>query len=200
MILKRLKIETMIGNYTNCYIIEDEEKHEAMVIDPAGEPEKIIETLNILQAKVKYIYLTHCHADHTAGLEELKKQTNAIILIHRAEYENLKNPDVTLSVLIGTKNLEIEADSRVDEGDKLHVGDIEFEVIHTPGHTNGGSSLYSKEHKLLFTGDTLFKGTYGRCDLPTGSEIDILKSIKNKLLVLPEDTLIYPGHGEPRTN
>ena len=151
MILKRVKIETMIGNYTNCYIIEDEEKHEAMVIDPAGEPEKIIETLNILQAKVKYIYLTHCHADHTAGLEELKKQTNAIILIHRAEYENLKNPDVTLSVLIGTKNLEIEADSRVDEGDKLHVGDIEFEVIHTPGHTNGGSSLYSKEHKLLFT-------------------------------------------------
>ena len=76
MILKRVKIETMIGNYTNCYIIEDEEKHEAMVIDPAGEPEKIIDILNLLQAKVKYIYLTHCHADHTAGLEELKKQTN----------------------------------------------------------------------------------------------------------------------------
>lgn len=194
MILKRVKIETMIGNYTNCYIIEDEEKHEAMVIDPAGEPEKIIDILNLLQAKVKYIYLTHCHADHTAGLEELKKQTNAMILIHRLEYENLKNSEITLNVLIGTKNLEIEADARVDEGDKLHVGDIEFVVIHTPGHTNGGSTLYSKEHKLLFTGDTLFKGTYGRCDLPTGSEKDILNSIKNKLLILPEDTLIYPGH------
>ena len=121
MILKRLKIETMIGNYTNCYIIEDEKKHEAMVIDPAGEPEKIEDTLKLLGANLKYIYLTHCHADHTAGLEKLKSDTNARILIHRIEYENLKNPYVNLSVMVGTKNTEIDADARVDDKDILHV-------------------------------------------------------------------------------
>lgn len=121
MILKRLKIETMIGNYTNCYIIADEEKNEAMVIDPAGEPEKIMETLELLGVNLKYIYLTHCHADHTAGLERVKEETGACILIHRFEYENLRNPDVNLSKFIGTKNIEIDADSRVDEGDILHV-------------------------------------------------------------------------------
>ena len=167
MILKRLKIETMIGNYTNCYIVSDEVKKEAMVIDPAGEPERILETLNLMDVNLKYIYLTHCHADHTAGLDELKRQTGAKILIHRFDAENLQNPGVNLSNLIGTKNVEALADSRVDDDDTLHVGDIEFKVIYTPGHTIGGSSLYSEENKLLFSGDTLFKGTYGRCDLPT---------------------------------
>ncbi|MDE5830882.1 MAG: MBL fold metallo-hydrolase [Clostridia bacterium] len=97
MILKRLKIETMLGNYTNCYVIADEEKKEAMVIDPAGEPNKIAETLDLLNAKLKYIYLTHCHADHTGGFEELKKETGAKVLIHRNEAENLYNPVVNLS-------------------------------------------------------------------------------------------------------
>ena len=135
MILKRLKIETMIGNYTNCYIIEDEETKEAMIIDPAGEAEKIIETLNLLKTTCKYIYLTHCHADHIAGLEEVKKETGACILIHRNEYENLRNPEINLSGLIGIKNPEIDADARIDEGDMLHVGDLEFRVMYTPGHT-----------------------------------------------------------------
>ncbi len=121
MILKRLKIESTTESYTNCYIIEDEDIKEAMVIDPAGEPEKIIETLELLDTKVKYIYLTHCHADHTSGLEEVKKQTGGTILIYRTEYDNLKNPDVNLSHLIGMKNVEIDADARVDDGDKLHV-------------------------------------------------------------------------------
>lgn len=97
MILKRLKIETMLGNYTNCYVVADDEKMEAMVIDPAGEVEKVMETLKILDVKPKYIYLTHCHADHTSGLKELKQKTHAKILIHREEYENLKNPVVNLS-------------------------------------------------------------------------------------------------------
>lgn len=160
MILKRLKIENSISSYTNCYIVVDENKKEGMVIDPAGECEKILDMLNILGVNLKYIYLTHCHSDHTGALEELKEKTGAKLLIHRIESENLKDKDINLSTELGIKNVEIEADARVDDGDILHVGDIELTVIHTPGHTNGGSSLYIEKEKIVFTGDTIFKGTY----------------------------------------
>lgn len=160
MILKRLKIENSISSYTNCYIVVDENKKEAMVIDPAGECEKILDMLNILGVNLKYIYLTHCHSDHTGALEELKEKTGAKLLIHRIESENLKDKNINLSTELGIKNVEIEADARVDDGDILHVGDIELKVIHTPGHTNGGSSLYIEKEKIVFTGDTIFKGTY----------------------------------------
>ncbi len=121
MILKRLKIETMIGNMTNCYIIADESKKEAMVVDPAGEPDRIIDTLEILGVKLKYIYLTHCHGDHIAGLDEIKRRTNAKVLIHRYEYDSLQNPAVNLTPFVGGKNVETAADCRVDEDDVLHV-------------------------------------------------------------------------------
>ena len=160
MILKRLKIENSISSYTNCYIVVDENKKEAMVIDPAGECEKILDMLNILGVNLKYIYLTHCHSDHTGALEELKEKTGAKLLIHRIESENLKDKNINLSTELGIKNVEIEADARVDDGDILHVGHIELKVIHTPGHTNGGSSLYIEKEKIVFTGDTIFKGTY----------------------------------------
>ena len=91
----------------------------------------------------------------------------------------------------------MEADSRVDDADLIHLGDLEFKVLHTPGHTAGGSSLYCEKERLVFSGDTLFKGTWGRTDLPTSSFVDIINSIENKLLILPDDTIVYPGHGQP---
>ena len=121
MILKRLKVENSIGSYTNCYVIADEKEKQAMVIDPAAEPDKIIETLNLLDAKLKYIYLTHCHADHTGALKELKEETNAQILTHRIEAENLKNPEVNLCELIGIQSVGLDADARVDDEDILHI-------------------------------------------------------------------------------
>lgn len=196
MILKELKIETWIGDPTNCYIVFDEKSNETMVIDPAGDVDKIVEMIDILKGKLKYIYITHCHGDHIGGVNELKNRCGGKILIHRYDAEGLNDEKINLTTYIGMDKIELEADSRVDDGDLLHLGDLEFKIIHTPGHTKGGTSLYCEEEKLLFSGDTLFRGTWGRTDLPTGSIEDIMNSITNKLLILPDDTIVYPGHGK----
>lgn len=196
MILKRLKLNTALGEPTNCYIIVDEQTKEAMVIDPASEVEKIIEMLTILEAKLKYIVLTHCHGDHTGAVVPLKEACGGKILIHRIESKNLINPQVTLNYYIGIPDIVVDEESRIDDNDLIHIGELEFKVILTPGHTNGSISLYCKKEKMLFSGDTLFRGTWGRTDLPTGGLSDIIDSITNKLLVLPDDTIVYPGHGK----
>ena len=195
MILKELKIDTWVGDPTNCYIVFDEKSKESMVIDPAGDVDKIEEMLKILEARVKYIYLTHCHADHILGVMELKSRCGGKVLIHRYDSEGLNNPEINLSPYIGMGKIELEADSRIDDGDLLHLGELEFRVIHTPGHTKGGTSLYCEKEKCLFSGDTLFRGTWGRTDLPTSSMEEIMDSIVNKLMKLPDETIIYPGHG-----
>ena len=196
MILKQLKIKSIIDDIvTNCYIIVDEETKETVVIDPGGEDDKVIELLDILEAKLKYIYLTHCHGDHIGAVEEIKSKKGGKILIHSEDYDGLKNPEINLTGFLSSEKVSIEADSRVNDGDIIHIGNIEFKVIHTPGHTKGGSSLYCDEEKMVFSGDTIFKEMWGRTDLPTGSFEDIIKSISNRLLVLPDDTIIYPGHG-----
>ena len=196
MILKQLRLKSYIDNIiTNCYIIKDEESKEMMVIDPGGEIDKIIDMLNILEGNLKYIYLTHCHGDHIGAVDELKNIKGGKVIIHSDDYEGLKNPDINLTSFMSKLPISIEADSRVNDGDLLHIGNIEFRVIHTPGHTKGGSSLYPEKEQMLFSGDTLFKGMSGRTDLPTSSFEDIMKSINNKLLILPDDTIVYPGHG-----
>ena len=194
MILKELKIRTWIGDPTNCYIILDEESKETMVIDPAGECDKIVDMLEILKAKLKYIYLTHCHGDHIGAVTELKNRCGGRILIHRLDSEGLNDKTINLSGVVDLPEIELEADSRVDDGDLLHLGNLEFKVIHTPGHTKGGSSLYCEKEKCLFSGDTLFRGTWGRTDLPTSSREEIMDSIVNKLMKLPDETIVYPGH------
>lgn len=195
MILKELKIDTWIGDPTNCYVILDDISKEVMVIDPASDVDKIADLIHILGGNLKYIYLTHCHGDHILGVTDLKNCCGGKVLIHRDDSDGLNDSDINLSPYIGMGNIELEADSRVDNGDLIHLGDLEFRVIHTPGHTKGGSSLYCESEKCLFSGDTLFRGTWGRTDLPTSNREDIMDSIVNKLLVLPDDTIVYPGHG-----
>ena len=197
MILKRLKIKTWAGALTNCYIVFDEDSKEIMVVDPAGDVDRIVQMLDILGGNLKYIYLTHCHGDHIGGVSELQEKKGGRILIHRDDAEGLNNPNINMTDYIGIKNdINLGADSRIDDGDLLHLGNLEFTVIHTPGHTKGGSSLYCEEQKLLFSGDTLFRGTWGRTDLPTADFKQIMNSITNKLMILPEDTIVYPGHGK----
>ena len=195
MILKELKIDTWIGDPTNCYIILDEKSKETMVIDPAGDVDKIEELIHILDGKLKYIYLTHCHGDHILGVRDLKNRCGGKILIHREDAEGLNDKNINLSVIIDIPEIELEADSRIDDNDLIHLGDLEFKVIHTPGHTKGGTCLYCQKENCLFSGDTLFRNTWGRTDLPTSSREDIMDSIVNKLMVLPDETIVYPGHG-----
>lgn len=194
MILKKIKIQTWIGDPTNCYIICDENTKETLVVDPAGEVDNIVETINILGGNLKYIYLTHCHGDHIGGVVELKNKMGGKILIHRFDAEGLNDISVNLTQIIDMPEIELEADSRVDDEDMIHLGELELKVIHTPGHTAGSSCLYCKKEGLLISGDTIFRGTWGRTDLPTSSFIDIIDSITNKLMNLPDETIVYPGH------
>ena len=126
----------------------------------------------------------------------LKKKLVGKVLNHRDDEKGLEDPNINLGEYVGKGVLSIHADSRLDDNDLIHVGNIEFRVIHTPGHTCGGISLYSEKEKLLFSGDTMFRGSWGRTDLPTSSFEDIIESITKKLMILPEDTIVYPGHGK----
>ena len=197
MILKRLQETTpQAGLKTNAYVVCDEKTKEAMVIDPGGEALRIAEVLDILEANLKYIFVTHCHADHIGGIAELKRLKGGKILISRPDSEGLYNEEINLAYYINMEKPELEADSRIDDEDLIHIGELEFKVIATPGHTKGGLCLYSEKEGLIFTGDTLFSGTWGRTDLPTGNFVEIITSITDKLMPLPDDTIVYPGHGK----
>ena len=196
MILKRIKLELPYVGETNCYIVQDEKTKETMVIDPGGEVDKISEMLNTLNANVKYIVLTHCHGDHMAGGQELKSRYGGKVLIHIEDEPGLSDPSVNLADYVGLGTVIMGADSRLNDNDLIHIGDIEFKVLHTPGHTKGGICLYQEAEKILFSGDTIIRGTWGRTDLPTSSFEAIIKSITDRVMTLPEDTIIYPGHGK----
>ena len=196
MILKKIKVPVKFVGETNCYIVTDEKEKESIVIDPAGSVDKIITNLENLNSKLKYIYLTHCHADHIMGVNELKERKGGQIIIHRNGRDNLKRGFPMLAEYIGLPLIHLKEDTIVDDGDIIHVGNISFKVIFTPGHTNDGTSLYCEEEEMLFSGDTMFKGTWGRVDLPTGSLEEIMKSITQKLILLPDETIVYPGHGK----
>ena len=195
MIMKTIRAQ--VGNtdmFTNMYVIADETSKEGVLIDAGGGADKIINFIENMQIKLKYIILTHCHVDHVAALRTLKKEYPRVqIVINAEDAYGLADASINMCELLGIENNFLNADITVKEGDVLNFGNLEALIIHTPGHTAGSMSILIKD--ALFSGDTLFKGTRGRTDLKTGSEREILWSIKDKLLELPEDTIVYPGHG-----
>ena len=192
MILEQLRVDTTKGITTNVYIVVS--KNEAIVIDPGGEPDKIIDKLNELNTNLKYIVLTHCHSDHIAAVTDLQKVKGGEVLISEEDGKAVNNPIRNLAPFMGSKLEKIKVDRFLSEGDKIKLGNDEFEIIETPGHTKGGICIYFEKQKVLFSGDTIFKGTYGRTDLPSSSYQDMKDSIQ-KLMKLPDDIDVYPGHG-----
>ena len=181
----------------NCYVTG--EKNEAIIIDPGASAEKILGVLEYNNIKVKYIVLTHCHFDHILAVNEIKEKTGAKIVASKKECENLKNPDINMTGMYSRKPLSIVPDVLVSDDDKITSGSYEYTVIETPGHTSGGICLYCKEENNLFSGDTLFCTSIGRCDLPTGEYDTLINSIKTKLLCLPDNTNVFPGHEDTTT-
>jgi len=182
---------------TNCYVLGDEESREGVVIDPGGDCQEIEKVIRDEDLNIKHIILTHGHADHIAALSRLKEKTNALILIHPADSDMLVEPSHNLSFFTGENLVCPKADKFLDDGDKIRVGTLELEVLHTPGHSPGGISLFTD--KVIFTGDTLFCQGIGRSDLPGASHTQLVASIKSKILSKPDDTVVYPGHGPETT-
>lgn len=179
---------------TNCYIVSDKNTKEAIVIDPADEAEKIIAYLKERQLSLKAILLTHGHFDHINGIEELKKHFFVKVYAGRAEDKLLLNPELNCSYQIA-REVSVCADEWIEDGNQLTFGSLSFNVIETPGHTRGCVCYYFKSEQVLFSGDTLFLESVGRCDMPTGNEQQMMDSIVNKLFLLPDETVVYPGHG-----
>ena len=182
---------------TNSYIVACEQTRKAVIIDPGFDVDRIKTQIDQLDLEVVYILLTHGHFDHCSGIGEVKAMFNVPVYMHRDDIPYVAEAK-THSRMYGFSVPEVPLpDQFIEDGDTISFGDCSFQVIHTPGHTPGGVCFYTPG--TLFAGDTLFSGSVGRTDLPGGSFEAISSSIKTGLYNLPDDTVVYPGHGLPTT-
>ena len=177
----------------NCYIVSDKATKSAVLIDPGGEPGRIKDALKKGGLNLKFIINTHGHGDHILG----NGYFDVPVYVHRLEKDFLTDPDKNLSGIFGFLLKTPNVVKLLEGGDEISLDNLKFEIIHTPGHTPGGISI--KLDSVVFTGDTLFAGSVGRTDLPSGDEEMLFKSIREKLLILNDNTVIYPGHGPGST-
>ena len=189
---------------TNCYIVAcpprslgDESTREAVIIDPGDEAHLISDAVYGCDVTVTGIVNTHGHADHIGANAALKGEFDCPIMVHELDARFLTDPEANLSTSLGPGMVSPPADRLLKEGDEIAVGSLTLKVIHTPGHTPGGICLLGAD--VVFSGDTLFMDGIGRTDFPGGSQEQLMRSIRSKLLILPDDTLVYPGHGPSTT-
>ncbi len=201
VVLMDVKMWTVGALLTNCYVVWCGESREAVVVDPGFDRQSDGETLlGFLNAKglhVKGIVNTHGHPDHVCGNGFVKDVTGARILIHKSDADMLSVSGRGIAALFGFRAESPAADGFLADGDSLRLGDVCLGVLHTPGHSRGSIALVG--NGCVFTGDTLFAGSVGRVDLPGGSGEKLLRSLREKLAVLPDDFVIYPGHGGTST-
>lgn len=183
----------------NCSVIADENTREAMVIDPGDDIEDILAIVSRNRLTVKQIVITHAHIDHVGGAMKLKKVTGAPILLNQNDSALLKMLDVQAAWIGMATPGPVQIDQSLGNGDKVKAGSLSADVIHTPGHTEGSICLYFAPEKKLIAGDTLFAGSIGRTDLPGGSYKKIIESLHERVLALPDETVVIPGHGELTT-
>ncbi|MGA2070970.1 MAG: MBL fold metallo-hydrolase [Sedimentisphaerales bacterium] len=198
-----MKIDRLIlGDFeTNCYVLRDSNKaRDCLIIDTGLDSDPLLDFIELNKLTPAALILTHGHADHIAGVEPLRKEFPSIqVYIHKLDAEMLTDAAGNLSILAGTSLTVRKADHFVEEGDIIDKIQIKLRVIHTPGHTPGGICLYCEKENVIFVGDALFAGSVGRTDFPNGDMQQLIKGIKQKLLVLPDDTVVYPGHGPETT-
>lgn len=197
MTLKRVMVG-YIG--TNCYIVKNDETGEGFIVDPGYDDPNIKLTVDEIGMKPVAVLLTHGHFDHILGVERVREWYPDIkVYIGQKDGELLETPELNCSVSIMRRAFSTNADEFVTDGQTLRITGIDVNVIYTPGHTQGGVCYYISSENTLFTGDTLFEGSVGRTDLPTGNMETLVESVTSKLIPLPEETKVYPGHGDTTT-
>jgi len=179
----------------NCSIIGDEASREAMVIDPGDNIADVLALIQKHNLQVKQIVVTHAHIDHVGGAMKLRAATGAPILLNQNDYTLLRMLDVQAAWIGVPPPGNVDIDHSIGELDKVQAGSLVAQVMQTPGHTEGSICLYFPAQKKLIAGDTLFAGSIGRTDLPGGSFEKIISSLHEKLLTLPDETIVVPGHG-----
>lgn len=194
MILIRLVVGPL---QVNCYILADEKTKEAVVIDPGDDAEDILRVIREKGLTVKYIINTHAHFDHVGANKRLKEETGAQLLLHEAEATVLEGSSRHAAIYNLKTTSSPPADRYVKHGEVIAAGEISLSVLHTPGHSPGGICLV--EQGMVFTGDALFAGSIGRTDFPGGNLMTLLNAIRANLMILPDETRVFPGHGPDST-
>jgi len=183
----------------NCSVIGDETTHEAMVIDPGDDIDDVLAIVRKHHLQVKQIVITHAHIDHVGGATKLRAATGAPVLLNQNDQDLLRMLDVQAAWCRMAPPGEVKIDQSIGTADMVKAGSLVADVIHTPGHTEGSVCLYFPAEKKLIAGDTLFAGSIGRTDLPGGSMEKIISSLHEKVLALPDETVVVPGHGQLTT-